>query len=94
MVEACDRTGLSIDEMVVEIDLMANEDGVIPALQTPPIFKIAPIRITSKALEYLSPSDLGAAVDAFRSDIRYHDIEGLSKLFSPNDCRYFVAQLV
>ncbi|CAJ1941341.1 unnamed protein product [Cylindrotheca closterium] len=44
MVEVCDKTGVSIDEMVVEIDFMANEDGVIPALQTPPILKIAPIR--------------------------------------------------
>ena len=44
MVEVCDRTGVSIDEMVCEIEFMANEDGVIPALQAPPIIKIAPTR--------------------------------------------------
>ena len=44
MVEVCESTGESINEMVFEIDFMANEDGAIPALQNPPNFKIAPIR--------------------------------------------------
>lgn len=40
----CDRTGLEASDIAVEIDFMPNSHGIIPALQNPPVFKIALIQ--------------------------------------------------
>jgi len=44
MFAVCSKTGLKPEDMAVEIDFVQRNDGVIPALQNPPIFKIAPRR--------------------------------------------------
>mmetsp|Transcript_511 Transcript_511/g.846 ORF Transcript_511/g.846 Transcript_511/m.846 type:complete len:553 (+) Transcript_511:181-1839(+) len=46
LVETCDGNAgaASVNDMVVEIDFTTNKDDIIPAMQNPPIFKIAPIQ--------------------------------------------------
>mmetsp|Transcript_17602 Transcript_17602/g.43307 ORF Transcript_17602/g.43307 Transcript_17602/m.43307 type:complete len:847 (+) Transcript_17602:218-2758(+) len=41
IIEFCDRTGSEMEDLVLELDFMPNKHGVIPALQDPPVFKIA-----------------------------------------------------
>lgn len=41
MVEKCEKASLKVQDMIIQLDNMPNEDGAIPALQDPPIFKIA-----------------------------------------------------
>ncbi|CAJ1957534.1 unnamed protein product [Cylindrotheca closterium] len=44
MIVECQKTGLKMKDMVLELDFMENKDGIIPAVEDPAIFKIAPIR--------------------------------------------------
>ncbi|CAJ1908903.1 unnamed protein product [Cylindrotheca closterium] len=44
MIEVCDRTGMGVGDMIVELDFMPNGEGIIPTMQSPPVFKIAPAR--------------------------------------------------
>eukprot|EP00526_Cylindrotheca_closterium_P007374 CAMPEP_0113653144 /NCGR_PEP_ID=MMETSP0017_2-20120614/28409_1 /TAXON_ID=2856 /ORGANISM="Cylindrotheca closterium" /LENGTH=681 /DNA_ID=CAMNT_0000566091 /DNA_START=53 /DNA_END=2095 /DNA_ORIENTATION=- /assembly_acc=CAM_ASM_000147 len=41
IIEFCDRTGSEMEDLVLELDFMPNKHGVIPALQDPPVVKIA-----------------------------------------------------
>ncbi|CAJ1934462.1 unnamed protein product [Cylindrotheca closterium] len=50
MVEMCTRTGLKAGDMVTELSW--KNDGVIPTLQTPPVFNITPRRDYIERLEY------------------------------------------
>ena len=44
MVEACDKTGLSKNDMLVELNFCVDHDtGIVPAMQEKPEFKVTPI---------------------------------------------------
>mmetsp|Transcript_2554 Transcript_2554/g.6122 ORF Transcript_2554/g.6122 Transcript_2554/m.6122 type:complete len:261 (+) Transcript_2554:284-1066(+) len=42
MVLALDETGMKLRDMVMELDFMADENGIVPALQNPPCYTIVP----------------------------------------------------
>ncbi|CAJ1961753.1 unnamed protein product [Cylindrotheca closterium] len=42
MLGECNDTGLDMNEMIIELNFSANDDGMVPAMQNPPIFKITP----------------------------------------------------
>mmetsp|Transcript_19320 Transcript_19320/g.47778 ORF Transcript_19320/g.47778 Transcript_19320/m.47778 type:complete len:135 (-) Transcript_19320:416-820(-) len=42
MATECDKAGLEIKDMFIEIDFSRNQDGVVPALLDPPLFAIKP----------------------------------------------------
>jgi len=44
MVEACDETGVKKGDMLVALNFMPDANGVVPALESPPQFTIAPVR--------------------------------------------------
>ncbi|CAJ1942148.1 unnamed protein product [Cylindrotheca closterium] len=44
MVEACEKTGLTKDDMLVELNFKPNQNGIVPAMQDKPEFKIAPVK--------------------------------------------------
>mmetsp|Transcript_6012 Transcript_6012/g.14237 ORF Transcript_6012/g.14237 Transcript_6012/m.14237 type:complete len:527 (-) Transcript_6012:127-1707(-) len=44
MAIACKTTGLGVSDMIVELNFMMDRNGIIPAMEEQPIFKIAPIR--------------------------------------------------
>mmetsp|Transcript_36021 Transcript_36021/g.87040 ORF Transcript_36021/g.87040 Transcript_36021/m.87040 type:complete len:130 (-) Transcript_36021:642-1031(-) len=43
LVQVCDKTGVGINHMVVELDFVKDHDGTVPAMRDPPSFKVAPI---------------------------------------------------
>jgi len=44
MVKACKEYGLTKNDMLVELDLCINQNGIVPAMQDKPEFKIAPVK--------------------------------------------------
>ena len=44
MAQACEQTGLSKNEMLVELNFKPDENGVVPTMQEIPDFKIAPVK--------------------------------------------------
>eukprot|EP00978_Attheya_sp_CCMP212_P016325 scaffold42639_cov37-Attheya_sp.AAC.8 len=44
MAEACDETGVKKGDMLVALDFMPDANGVVPVLESPPEFSIAPVR--------------------------------------------------
>eukprot|EP00526_Cylindrotheca_closterium_P013347 CAMPEP_0113623356 /NCGR_PEP_ID=MMETSP0017_2-20120614/12010_1 /TAXON_ID=2856 /ORGANISM="Cylindrotheca closterium" /LENGTH=523 /DNA_ID=CAMNT_0000533293 /DNA_START=2958 /DNA_END=4526 /DNA_ORIENTATION=- /assembly_acc=CAM_ASM_000147 len=44
MAVVCKKTGLEIKDMIIELNFMPNQNGIIPAMQRPPIYRIAPRR--------------------------------------------------
>mmetsp|Transcript_5066 Transcript_5066/g.12084 ORF Transcript_5066/g.12084 Transcript_5066/m.12084 type:complete len:485 (+) Transcript_5066:75-1529(+) len=44
MVEACEQSGLTKDDMLVELNFKANQNGIVPAMQDKPEIKIAPVK--------------------------------------------------
>lgn len=40
----CERTGVDMNEMIIELNFSPDDDGVVPAVVNPPIFKVTPAR--------------------------------------------------
>mmetsp|Transcript_31791 Transcript_31791/g.76998 ORF Transcript_31791/g.76998 Transcript_31791/m.76998 type:complete len:505 (-) Transcript_31791:211-1725(-) len=58
MAKECMKTGLGIHDLIVELNFMRDKDGNIPAIQHPPIFKIAPRQKYVEALPLGVPCDV------------------------------------
>mmetsp|Transcript_42947 Transcript_42947/g.103934 ORF Transcript_42947/g.103934 Transcript_42947/m.103934 type:complete len:232 (+) Transcript_42947:1198-1893(+) len=70
MVEVCDITGMGVGDMIVELDFTANGEGIIPTMQSPPIFKIAPIQ------HYIEGSPPQEKPDFLNCDITHNPVNG------------------
>lgn len=44
MVNTCEQTGHSKSDLLVDLDFKANENGIVPAMQANPEFKIVPTK--------------------------------------------------
>ena len=47
MAEACEQTGITKDDMLVELNFKPNQNGIVPAMQDKPEFKWSPRSVHS-----------------------------------------------
>lgn len=84
IIEACDETGLGMQDIIVQLDFVPNEDGIVPALQKPPIYTVTSLRKESNwgidmnyVLDYVKekkkhkgPNDVTFLYRAAKDDVR------------------------
>lgn len=45
MVKECEKMGIARKDMLVVLDFQVNKDGIVPSLQDPPMFDVAPTQL-------------------------------------------------